>query len=62
MPTSLCTLYLIPLTLPHYNPLRIPQLVESLTDKQVKKQEHIYELIITEKHHCRMLKVMQKVA
>lgn len=28
----------------------------------MKKQEHIYELIITEKHHCRMLKVMQKVS
>lgn len=37
------------------------EVVDKLTEKQVKKQEHIYELIITEKHHCRMLKVMQKV-
>ncbi|CAL4065020.1 unnamed protein product, partial [Meganyctiphanes norvegica] len=37
------------------------EVIEKLTEKQVKKQEHIYELIITEKHHCRMLKVMQKV-
>lgn len=37
------------------------EVVAGLSEKQVKKQEHIYELIITEKHHCRMLKVMQKV-
>lgn len=37
------------------------QVVEQLKEKEVKKQEHIYELIITEKHHCRMLQVMQKV-
>ncbi|XP_076065727.1 uncharacterized protein LOC143039494 isoform X6 [Oratosquilla oratoria] len=37
------------------------ELVSSLTEKQVKKQEHIYELIITEKHHCSMLKVMKKL-
>ncbi|KAG0723984.1 A-kinase anchor protein 13 [Chionoecetes opilio] len=37
------------------------EVVEQLREKEVKKQEHIYELIITEKHHCRMLKVMQKV-
>ncbi|KAK3866712.1 hypothetical protein Pcinc_027774 [Petrolisthes cinctipes] len=37
------------------------EVTERLTEKQVKKQEYIYELIITEKHHCLMLKVMQKV-
>ncbi|XP_064103577.1 rho guanine nucleotide exchange factor 18-like isoform X9 [Macrobrachium nipponense] len=37
------------------------EVVAGLSEKQIKKQEHIYELIITEKHHCRMLKVMQKV-
>lgn len=28
---------------------------------QVKRQEHIYELIITEKRHCQILLLMQKV-
>lgn len=35
--------------------------VKSLKDKQVKRQEHIYEFIMTEKHHCQTLLVMQKV-
>ena len=34
---------------------------KKLKDKEVKRQEHIYEFIITEKHHCLTLKVMQKV-
>jgi A-kinase anchor protein 18 len=28
---------------------------------QVKRQEHIYEFIMTEKHHCQTLLLMQKV-
>lgn len=35
--------------------------VKSLTAKEVKRQEHIYELIITEKRHCQILLLMQKV-
>lgn len=27
----------------------------------MKRQEHIYEFIMTEKHHCQTLLVMQKV-
>ncbi|XP_038121715.1 rho guanine nucleotide exchange factor 18 isoform X5 [Culex quinquefasciatus] len=37
------------------------EIVKSLKDKQVKRQEHIYEFIMTEKHHCQTLLVMQKV-
>lgn len=36
-------------------------IVKSLNAKQVKRQEHIYELIITEKRHCQILLLMQKV-
>ncbi|CAG9821076.1 unnamed protein product [Phaedon cochleariae] len=32
-----------------------------LKEKEVKRQEHIYEFILTEKHHCMTLLVMQKV-
>lgn len=35
------------------------EIVKSLKDKQVKRQEHIYEFIMTEKHHCQTLLVMQ---
>ena len=28
---------------------------------EAKRQEHIYEFIITEKHHCQLLKVIQRV-
>jgi A-kinase anchor protein 13 len=34
---------------------------KKLKRKEIKRQEHIYEFIITEKHHCLTLKVMQKV-
>lgn len=34
---------------------------KSLKDKQVKRQEHIYEFIMTEKHHVQTLLVMQRV-
>lgn len=34
---------------------------KQLTAKEIKRQEHIYELIITEKRHCQILCLMQKV-
>lgn len=37
------------------------EVVKSLKDKQIKRQEHIYEFLMTEKHHCQTLLVMQKV-
>jgi A-kinase anchor protein 13 len=33
--------------------------VSQLEDKEVKRQEHMYELILTEKHHCLTLALMQ---
>lgn len=35
------------------------EVVSRLDDKEVKRQEHMYELIITEKHHCLTLALMQ---
>jgi hypothetical protein len=35
--------------------------VKRLKDKEIKRQEHIYEFVLTEKHHCLTLRVMQKV-
>lgn len=37
------------------------ELLKTLKEKQIKRQEHIYEFIMTEKHHCQTLLVMQKV-
>jgi hypothetical protein len=37
------------------------QVTKGLKDKEIKRQEHIYEFILTEKHHCLTLRVMQKV-
>ncbi|GFT08559.1 rho guanine nucleotide exchange factor 28 [Nephila pilipes] len=37
------------------------KILKKLKDKDVKRQEAIYELILTEKHHCLTLKVMQRV-
>uniref|UniRef100_A0A8D8V0I7 Rho guanine nucleotide exchange factor 18 n=1 Tax=Cacopsylla melanoneura TaxID=428564 RepID=A0A8D8V0I7_9HEMI len=34
---------------------------KKLKEKEIKRQEHIYEFILTEKHHCLTLRVMQKV-
>lgn len=34
---------------------------KKLKEKEIKRQEHIYEFILTEKHHCMILLVMQKV-
>lgn len=37
------------------------EVARKLKEKEVKRQEHIYEFILTEKHHCMTLLVMQKV-
>ncbi|XP_049832574.1 rho guanine nucleotide exchange factor 18 isoform X3 [Schistocerca gregaria] len=37
------------------------EVAKKLKEKEVKRQEHIYEFILTEKHHCLTLRVMQKV-
>lgn len=36
--------------------------MKRLKDKEIKRQEHIYEFVLTEKHHCLTLRVMQKVS
>ncbi|CAH2058531.1 unnamed protein product, partial [Iphiclides podalirius] len=36
-------------------------LAKSLGDRETKRQEHIYELILTEKHHCLTIRLMQKM-
>ena len=38
-----------------------PELVLQLRPVDVKRQEHIYEVIITESNHCQVLQVIQKV-
>ncbi|KAF4519313.1 hypothetical protein B566_EDAN005253, partial [Ephemera danica] len=37
------------------------KVTKKLKEKEIKRQEHIYEFILTEKHHCLTLRVMQKV-
>lgn len=37
------------------------EVAQKLKQKEIKKQEHIYEFIMTEKHHCMTLLLMQKV-
>ncbi|XP_076268316.1 rho guanine nucleotide exchange factor 18 cysts isoform X3 [Rhynchophorus ferrugineus] len=37
------------------------EVTRKMKDKEVKRQEHIYEFILTEKHHCMTLLVMQKI-
>ncbi|XP_067622138.1 rho guanine nucleotide exchange factor 18 [Eurosta solidaginis] len=37
------------------------EVLKTLKEKQIKRQEHIYEFIMTEKHHCQTLLVMQKI-
>ncbi|KAK9746024.1 PH domain [Popillia japonica] len=37
------------------------EIAKKLREKEIKRQEHIYEFILTEKHHCMTLLVMQKV-
>ncbi|KAF9795974.1 hypothetical protein SFRURICE_010071 [Spodoptera frugiperda] len=34
---------------------------KQLGDRETKRQEHIYELILTEKHHCLTIRLMQKM-
>ncbi|CAH2098197.1 unnamed protein product [Euphydryas editha] len=36
-------------------------LAKSIGDRETKRQEHIYELILTEKHHCLTIRLMQKM-
>ena len=38
-----------------------PEDIEGLTAVDKKRQEHIYEVILTESNHCQVLKVIQKV-
>ncbi|KAI8423746.1 hypothetical protein MSG28_012772 [Choristoneura fumiferana] len=35
-------------------------LAKAIGDRETKRQEHIYELILTEKHHCLTIRLMQK--
>ncbi|KAG8190158.1 hypothetical protein JTE90_008692 [Oedothorax gibbosus] len=37
------------------------KIIKKLKDREIKRQEALYELIITEKHHCLTLQIMQKV-
>ncbi|XP_074605534.1 rho guanine nucleotide exchange factor 18 cysts isoform X10 [Brevipalpus obovatus] len=37
------------------------KILKRLKDKEIKRQEVIHELIITEKHHCLTLKIMQEL-
>ncbi|XP_022702628.1 uncharacterized protein LOC111268096 isoform X9 [Varroa jacobsoni] len=37
------------------------KVVKKLKERDVKRQEAIYELILTEKHHCVTLKIMEKI-
>ncbi|XP_022127697.2 rho guanine nucleotide exchange factor 28 isoform X1 [Pieris rapae] len=36
-------------------------LAKSIGERETKRQEHIYELILTEKHHCLTIRLMQKM-
>eukprot|EP00088_Acartia_fossae_P033899 TRINITY_DN3477_c0_g1_i9.p1 TRINITY_DN3477_c0_g1~~TRINITY_DN3477_c0_g1_i9.p1 ORF type:complete len:1159 (+),score=471.85 TRINITY_DN3477_c0_g1_i9:327-3803(+) len=38
-----------------------PGVHSALKPHEAKRQEHIYEFIMTEKHHCQLLKVIQRV-
>jgi len=38
-----------------------PGVAAALKPHEAKRQEHIYEFLMTEKHHCQLLKVIQKV-
>ncbi|XP_025202662.1 rho guanine nucleotide exchange factor 18 isoform X3 [Melanaphis sacchari] len=44
-----------------WTPTVTKEVVKKLKDKEIKRQEHIYEFVLTEKHHCLTLRVMQKV-
>ena len=36
-------------------------MIASLSDVQIKRQEHIYEFIATESNHCQVLKAVQQI-
>ncbi|CAB0009528.1 unnamed protein product [Nesidiocoris tenuis] len=44
-----------------WTPTVSKEIVRKLKEKEIKRQEHLYEFILTEKHHCLTLRVMQKV-
>ncbi|XP_029347397.1 rho guanine nucleotide exchange factor 28 isoform X3 [Acyrthosiphon pisum] len=44
-----------------WTPTVTKDILKRLKDKEIKRQEHIYEFVLTEKHHCLTLRVMQKV-
>ncbi|KAE8742151.1 hypothetical protein FOCC_FOCC012291 [Frankliniella occidentalis] len=44
-----------------WTPTVSKEVTKKLKEKEVKRQEHMYEFILTEKHHCLTLRVMQKV-
>ncbi|KAL5289557.1 hypothetical protein ACFFRR_009568 [Megaselia abdita] len=37
------------------------EILKTIKDKEIKRQEHIYEFIMTEKHHCQTLLVIKKI-
>uniref|UniRef100_A0A0A9VU05 A-kinase anchor protein 13 n=1 Tax=Lygus hesperus TaxID=30085 RepID=A0A0A9VU05_LYGHE len=44
-----------------WTPTVSKDVLERLSKKDIKRQEHYYEFILTEKHHCLTLRVMQKI-
>ncbi|XP_014274451.1 rho guanine nucleotide exchange factor 2 isoform X3 [Halyomorpha halys] len=44
-----------------WTPTVTKEVMKQLNYKEIKRQEHLYEFILTEKHHCLTLRVMQKV-
>lgn len=44
-----------------WTPTVSKDVLEKLSKKDIKRQEHYYEFISTEKHHCLTLRVMQKI-
>ncbi|XP_024082157.1 rho guanine nucleotide exchange factor 18 isoform X3 [Cimex lectularius] len=44
-----------------WTPTATKEIIKKLKEKEIKRQEHLYEFILTEKHHCLTLRVMQKV-
>lgn len=44
-----------------WTPTVTKDIIKKMKEKEIKRQEHLYEFILTEKHHCLTLKVMQKV-
>ncbi|XP_029347400.1 rho guanine nucleotide exchange factor 28-like [Acyrthosiphon pisum] len=44
-----------------WTPTVTNEILKKMKDKEIKRQEHIYEFVLTEKHHCLTLRLMQKV-